>query len=347
MSLTVVEAVAGSGKTYKIISELNTEIKTLIVTYTESNRDQIIERTIIKFGFLPKNIIILTWLEFLFRDLARPYSNQFIKGMVLDGVDIYTKKEDLHDAKGVNQCTSKYYINSKNQIYSFRLSLFCTNLIKKSNLVIDRVGRLYNKVYIDEVQDLTGNDYDIVKNISDKIETKIVGDPLQKTYNTHQTNKYSNYKTIFDFLKGENINFTPVKLDKTRRFGKKICKFINEIFPDLEIESNAKSLDEEFIGFIDHGEVTDFITIHNPIALTYNKNTKTHTKKRINIGKSKGLEYDSVLIYITPDMIKACIDKNCSLLEYKTKCYLYVALTRAKKTVGIYVYDKKQPKSLF
>jgi ATP-dependent exoDNAse (exonuclease V) beta subunit len=347
MSLTVIKAVAGSGKTHQIINELDTETKTLIVTYTKSNRDQIINGTIIKFGFLPKNIIILTWLEFLFRDLARPYSNQFSKGMKLDGMDIYTKKENLPNVAGVTQETSEYYINSKNQIYDFRLPLFCYKIIVKSSLVLDRLGRLYNKIYIDEAQDLCGNDYDIVGEVVKKIDMIIVGDSFQNTYDTHQTTKYKGKKTgyvdIFDYIVKNNIPYNPKQLNKTRRFGKNICKFINDIFPDINMEPHEDILDEGFIDFIYDDEIKSFVSVNKPIALTYDKNTpkKVHTEKRINIGESKGLGFTAILIYCSKDMLEACLKKDSSKLAQQTRYKLYVALSRARKVVGIYINETK------
>jgi len=342
MSLTVIKAVAGSGKTHQIISELDTETKTLIVTYTEANRDQIINRTINRLGFLPKNITILTWLEFLFRDIARPYSNEFSTGMLLSGIDIYTEKKYRKLKMGVNQELPEYYLNSKNQIYSFQLPMFCTKMISRSNSVLDRISGLYSKIYIDEAQDLCGYDYEIVKAISDKIETKIVGDTLQKTYSTHQTNKYSNYNTIFDFLDSERIAYTPICLNETRRFGKNICNFINEIFCDTNIESSIDDSDDEFVTIVDDSNLEDFINKYNPIALTHDKKRECHTKERVNIGESKGLEYDAIIVYGTPDMTLVCQKtKSICNLKPRTKNKLYVALTRARKVVGIYVKNEK------
>ncbi|HEM9148794.1 TPA: ATP-dependent DNA helicase, partial [Streptococcus agalactiae] len=73
-------AAAGSGKTTKIIEDsLNTNKKTLILTYTITNEQQIIKRIKKKIGIIPSNITVSTWFSFLLKDGIRPYQGSRFK----------------------------------------------------------------------------------------------------------------------------------------------------------------------------------------------------------------------------------------------------------------------------
>lgn len=60
----------------------------------------------------------------------------------------------------------------------------------------------------------------------------------------------------------------------------------------------------------------------------------------INFGESKGLTFDRVLIYPTKPMMDWILDHSKDL-PYQSKSKLYVAITRARYSVGI-VYDNKK-----
>lgn len=61
----------------------------------------------------------------------------------------------------------------------------------------------------------------------------------------------------------------------------------------------------------------------------------------INMGESKGLTYDRVLIYSTKSM-KSWMENQSKELKPKTRSQFYVAITRARYSVGIvYEYDEK------
>lgn len=61
----------------------------------------------------------------------------------------------------------------------------------------------------------------------------------------------------------------------------------------------------------------------------------------INMGESKGLTYDRVLIYPTGTMKNWMKDRSKNL-QPKTRSQFYVAITRARYSVGIvFYYDEK------
>ncbi|MCV5191034.1 DNA helicase UvrD, partial [Escherichia coli] len=60
MDKSVIFAVAGSGKTTRLVASLNEDKRFLIVTYTESNYCNLREKIINRFGYFPTNIVLYT-----------------------------------------------------------------------------------------------------------------------------------------------------------------------------------------------------------------------------------------------------------------------------------------------
>lgn len=73
------------------------------------------------------------------------------------------------------------------------------------------------------------------------------------------------------------------------------------------------------------------------VQLRYNRNSKHYNTNYpvYNFGESKGLTFDTVLIYPTKDII-TWIQDHSHPLELTTQARFYVALTRAKYSVGIF-----------
>ena len=351
MPITIVKSVAGSGKTKYVIDkalEINTKI--LIVTFTNANKEQLTSRLIKQNSFLPKNIDIMTWLEFLYKHLAKPYSNLFEKDLSFEGVEL---KVEPKNEKGVNKTNSKWYKYEKNnKIYKNRLSEFCSIMFEKSNFPVERLSKIYTHLFVDEAQDLCGYDYEIVKKlIESQIEIILVGDPLQNTYNTHNTTKNNQYKDIFEFLESKNIHHKKEHLASSYRCTKNVCDYINTLWTSLIIQS-AKHSCESSITLVTDDNIEQFIAENNNItALIYDKTHKNEVDNRItriyNIGESKGLEFENVIIYGTKNMVIACKNKNVNNLQSKTKNLLYVALTRSKNNVGVYIGNENESESLF
>lgn len=61
----------------------------------------------------------------------------------------------------------------------------------------------------------------------------------------------------------------------------------------------------------------------------------------INFGEAKGLTFDRVLIYPTKPMLDWFLDHSKELAA-QSKSKLYVAITRAKYSVGIVYNNKKK-----
>ena len=79
MDKRIIFAVAGAGKTTTIINKLSLEENSLIITYTENNFKNLKKKVIDKFGYLPENIKIYTYFNFLYSFCYKPFLTNRLK----------------------------------------------------------------------------------------------------------------------------------------------------------------------------------------------------------------------------------------------------------------------------
>ncbi len=235
----VIMAAAGAGKTWGIcnnVINISTDKKILITTYTNKGIDAIInEYKKQNFGVIDKNVSIKTWFQFLLSDMVKPYQSYILKDYnQVESIDFSkTYKFVNYTKKG----TKERYINSHNDVYSNFISELVIECNRKSGgKVIRRLSEVYSHIFIDEVQDLAGDDLNILELlIHSSITVCFVGDYKQATYTTHNTKKNKklsgiNVVNCFEILSKQkklSINY----ICNSRRFNRDICEFANEIFP--------------------------------------------------------------------------------------------------------------------
>ncbi|MDR2601920.1 MAG: UvrD-helicase domain-containing protein [Spirochaetaceae bacterium] len=350
-------AVAGAGKTTFLINEaIKRHGAVLITTYTKSNEFEIKNKIYRKLGYIPSNIEIESWFEFLLRQGVRPFQgvmhNSLYEertGFVLTNKKSapYTKESDI----------LKHYFTKELKIYSDKVSKFTVKCNEKMNgKVIDRISRIYSHIFIDEIQDMVGYDLELLKRLFDSSsEVIIVGDPRQTTFATHPTGKYNQYKNgnIEEFILQE-AGFQKCEIDKctlktSHRNDEKICAYSSRLYPSFpkSISCNCvicRNYTKEHTGvfLIKKEDVPDYMTKYKPTQLRWDKNVVCHPGSTVyNFGDSKGMTFDRVLIYPT-EKIASWIKDNTVKLEELTKAKFYVALTRARQSVAIVMgYDEK------
>ncbi|SHM59279.1 UvrD-helicase domain-containing protein [Chryseobacterium polytrichastri] len=365
----LIVSVAGSGKTtYLVRQALNIVSEAvLITTYTEANEKEIRKKFYEINGSIPANITIQTWFSFLLQHGARPYQGNLfggnIRGMLL-----------VNEASGINYRNSKgiavpfteeknfikHYFAVSGRIYSDKLSKFVFRCNEKSNgMVIQRLAKIFGHLLIDEVQDLAGNDLELLRLFfKTTIKITLVGDPRQVTYLTHNEKKNRQYKEgkikqfIVDKCKKDCV-VDEVTLRHSHRNNKEICDFSSKLYPDLEpsmpcdcAECRNAANDHSGIFLVRKSQILEYCSKYSPTILRY----QLAIEPEWNFGNCKGLGFDRVLIYPTEPIIQYLKDglltkmvKNKSSGKTKEKnafdiAKLYVALTRARYSVAI-VYD--------
>lgn len=352
-------AAAGSGKTTHLVKEALkiTDTRVLITTYTEANETEIKKKFYTINGCIPENITIQTWFSFLIQHGVKPYQSVIYDGKVKGLLLMNTKSGFRFRGKngqpvyfGEND-PQNYYFNKSQLIYSDKLSKFVVkaNELTKG-LVVKRIGKIYSHIFIDEIQDMAGYDLEIIKQLF-SLDSKIllVGDPRQVTYHTHDEAKYKKYVdgNIVEFIKCEcsaySVDIDETTLNKSYRNNEPICNFANSIYsnfcPCEFAEHEPTGHDGVF--FISPKDVEKYLFTYRPMQLRDTRKTAVNSNYPvINLGESKGLTFDRVLIYPTSTMMDWVLDHNKGMVS-KTKSKFYVGVTRAKHSVAI-VFDNKK-----
>jgi DNA helicase II / ATP-dependent DNA helicase PcrA len=218
----IVIAAAGSGKTTYLVEEavkIRGE-RVLITTYTDSNEAEIRQKFFELVGYVPANVVIMTWFSFLITHGVKPFQGGMfdfsITGMVLvstqSGLRYRTSQGQPIFWAEAN--IDRHYFDPSRRIYSDKLPKLVIRCNDKSGgSVIDRISRVFPHVFVDEVQDLAGYDLDILAALARRsARLLMVGDPRQVTYLTHHERRHSKYADggIVDFLQNELLkNLSP------------------------------------------------------------------------------------------------------------------------------------------
>lgn len=363
-------ASAGAGKTTFLVREAllsSGPKRTLILTYTESNHAEIIRKFYEEKKPVPSNIIVQTWFSFLLEHLVRPYQsvvcNYEIKGMQLvnkpSGVKYIGKR--YHEYYGEDEDFFKHYFNNKHQVYSDKLSKLALRCMEKSRgAVLNRLTKIFENIYVDEVQDLAGYDLDIIKEFfKSKINIKLVGDPRQVTYLTHIERKYDKYSDgkiaefVYEKCKSLRVKVDYETLKVTHRNHQEIADFASKLYPNLSKPTscsccrNKQDENDEFgVYLVAKNKSLNFLDAFKAVQLRWDKRNKdiNPNYQALNFGVSKGLGFDNVLIYPTLDMEKWVLNHSDVMKSNSPKAKLYVAITRARHRVGIVISDDKLKK---
>lgn len=372
----IVVASAGSRKTTEIVKEAlsSPTDNILILTYTIYNINQIRNYIIRENGFLPTNITILSWFSFLLQECVRPYQNYVYQDKRIETVyfpdDIHTFKLNRRYIQKSN--VKSYFLVGGKYIINEHISEFSCLCNDKSNgKVIGRLEEIYSKVFIDEVQDISGYDFDIVELLlKSKIVCYIVGDCRQATYFTTCSPKYKKYKgkniiNLFNDWQSKNL-CSVVEKNDCYRSNQIICDFADGFYTHLTktLSFNIDNTGHDGLFTINENQVFGYIEKHKPTILRWDKTAETLGLEAKNFGTTKGQTFERVLIFPTEGFKKYLSDGKLSKVskkknkktqvvteEIKDSFHLakyYVAITRARHSVafvfnGNSIFDKLTP----
>lgn len=372
----IIVASAGSRKTTYIVKEAlsNPTDNILILTYTIDNINQIRNYITRENGYIPTNITILSWFSFLLQECVRPYQNFVYSDKRIETVyfppDIGKFKADRRFIKKEN--VKSYFLVGSKYIINEHISEFSCLCNDKSNgKVIGRLEEIYSKVFIDEVQDISGFDFDIVELLlKSKISCYLVGDCRQATYFTTCSPKYKKYKgknIINLFNDWQSKGFcSVVEKNDCYRSNQIICDFADGFYPNLtkSVSFNNDNTEHDGLFTINENQVLSYFEKHKPTILRWDKNADTFGLEAKNFGTTKGQTFERVLIFPTEGfkkylsngkLTKVTKKKNKKTQvvteEIKDSFHLakfYVATTRAKHSVafvfnGNSIFDKLTP----
>lgn len=343
---------AGSGKTWDICHEALETVKysrkrVLIVTYTnrstESARNEIRHQNN---DVLHERIVIKTWYRFLLSDLIKPYQTEITGGRInhIKSVDF----SEQYGQKNFNKAgTYDRYINSERSVRSNQASELALLLNQRSGgNSIKRLEEIYSNIYFDEIQDLAGNDIDLLKLLMESsIGVTCCGDNKQSTFKTHISKKNKNQTgvNIWEFFRQLEVNGV-VQIERklaSRRFNWAICCFANAVYPEGDNITTIMREETEHDGvfLIDISSVEQYHRYFSPQVLKFDAHTKLDMPN-LNFGTCKGETIDRVLIFPNGPL-NAFLLKGTPLSHPEK---YYVGVTRPRYSIAFVM--KKLPKQI-
>lgn len=334
MDKKVIFAVAGSGKTTYIINSLSLNKRSLIITYTIANFNNLARRISEKFdGVWPDNITLMTFFQFLYRFCCKPF--------LADDFKLHSIIYDQPPSYLV-QSNDSYFITSSGYLYSNRISLF----VEKQGCLDDvknRIATYFDELIIDEVQDIAGRDFNFLEHLlSTEVNMLFVGDFYQHTFDTSRDGNVN--KSLFDCYDDYVEKFTKhdcvlddYTLCKSWRCGREVCEFVTQ---NLSIQICSHRDDCSFVHFIsDNNEIEQIIHNSSIIKLHYKDSSKFGNDHK-NWGETKGEDcFQDVCVLLNKTTMNAYKKNMLHDLPPSTRNKLYVALTRAHGNV--YLIDEK------
>ncbi|AWK40551.1 DNA helicase UvrD [Photorhabdus laumondii subsp. laumondii] len=326
MDKRVVFAVAGSGKTSRLVASLDEEKRFLIVTYTESNYSNLRGKIINRFGYFPANITLYTYFKFLHGFCYRPFlrSDKNTIGITFKLPLAYPRYALTDDRR---------YVSTNRQVYANRLAKF----IEQSHLVgaiIARMEKYFDAFFVDEVQDFAGHDFNLLLAISAaELNVSFVGDFFQHTFDTSRDGNvnaslHKDYTVYEAKFKKAKLLVDTDSLKKSRRCSKSVCDFITE---KIGIEIEAYDRRESVIRYEDNPEaVLALYRDPETVKLFYREHHKYSCHSQ-NWGASKGVDhYHDVCVVLNPANVRAWKKGSFRDINAETRNKLYVACSRAR-----------------
>lgn len=331
MGKTVIFAVAGSGKTTRIVDELGTGQRCLIFTYTDENVLNLRRKIVERHGGLPKGVRVMTYFTFLHTFCFRP-----IVGFTMRTRGLGFSSLPVRDR--FNQAQDGYYLDQGGRLYHSRLSklLVTRKLVSE---VCDRIDQFFDMVCVDEVQDFAGNDFNFLMALAKvRADMLLVGDFRQHTYDTSRdkavnANLHTSFDTYAKRFNDAGFEVDTQSLSHSRRCSQAVCAFISD---RLGIPIRSASNRAAAILDVNSQEEADALwQCSDVVKLFYQEHARYGCRSQ-NWGASKGEDhYDEVCVVLNPNTLKHHVRGELAKLPPATLNKLYVALSRSRGNVHL------------
>jgi DNA helicase II / ATP-dependent DNA helicase PcrA len=342
---TATLAVAGSRKTQSIVDACsNGPIgrRRLVLTYTLTGQRDLERR--LRAACNPSCLPDVSgWYAFLLHHWVRPflplkYPGRRLAGFNFDGPP--TTGKGFVSATGADR-----FLDPSSRAYKRFLSKLAIDVAEVAGgTVITRLQRTYDEIYVDEVQDMTGYDLDILEQLLKSTSTvHLVGDIRQSVFDTNPQDprlpQFRGLKMMEWFKQQDQADRLNLEYSSdTWRSVQAVATFADTIFdssynfpPTISKQTAYSGHDGIFV--VAPAHVAAYIDAYSPVCLRGSISTATPDGiSATNFGISKGLTFDHVLIFPSGP-VKAFLAKGTTMAP-KTACGLYVGVTRAIHSVA-------------
>ncbi len=334
-------AVAGSGKTHGLVeycAGMAHDRRALVVTFTQTNQAELRSRIRSRDGDHP-GIQVVGWFTFLLRDFARPFFPFMFPGYRVRGFNFKGRPHMM--ATGL-----KRFCDSGGAVYACELGRLAHELFDASRgALLNRLEGCYDEILIDEVQDLSAHDWEIIDELfRSTIDLRMVGDIRQSVLSTNprsgKNKRYAYAEAVSWFREREEVGLLEIIENTTTwRCCPKISEFSDTIFNaswqfQKTDSRNDRNTGHDGVFLVRSEHVHAYIAQYGPQCLRASVSSgKTFDLDYMNFGVAKGTAYERVLIVPTSSI--AAFLKSGKYLDPIPAAKFYVAVTRAAQSVAI------------
>jgi DNA helicase-2/ATP-dependent DNA helicase PcrA len=361
-------ASAGAGKSQRVAKEALKRAasggRVLLLTYTINNQFELVRHICRLNKVQPHNVAVKGWFSFLLEDMVRPYQRCIVPDRI-SGIILNSRNPHLctsRNGKRFNlprcaekicgECNPLHYVTKEdNRAHTHYLAKLAATIHEQTGgKPARRLGEIYDEVFIDEMQDLVGWDFAVIRAIVDEGITDLdcVGDFRQAVYQTSETTKkpQTSAEKIAEF---KDMGFEIKNLAISWRCIQSICDLADRLHGKDGLYEPTKSLvdivppkyaDHHGVFAVPISRVEDYIKAYNPVILRWDRRTQKQLcegRTVYNFGESKGLGFERVLI-IPPDRHAKFLSGSTAAFDDAStddsRNKLYVGITRARFSVA-------------
>ena len=353
-------AVAGGRKTQRIVESIGAlpaNANALCIGFTLNCQDELRGR--LREHNVAATTKVLGWYSFLYNYFVKPYlpslSGIYDAANPVQGIHF---QPVLKDFKAFGR---RRYFTTNNLARTCTLSELVRKILDVSGIdPISRLADLHDFLYVDEVQDLTGSDLEILERCAKAgVNLRLVGDPRQAVLSTNRGNRKNQNEAGIGIrnwglrLQLQN-NMTLSEDTQAWRYGTEIAQLADRILPrhfnfppTASRRFSPHAINEGTHTLLSH-QVLDYLDQHpEAIELRWDKTTPVADPTRaLNFVASKGLTLPRTIIYV-PKSVQTFLLNSAWVtggepLSDLTASKFYVAITRAEYSLALVVDAKTQ-----
>ncbi len=368
MACNLLLASAGAGKSGRIAKEALKRAasggRVLLLTYTINNQLELVRHICRLNKVQPHNVAVKGWFSFLLEDMVRPYQRcivpERISGIILNSGNPHLRKSKNGKsfnlsgrAEKINgECNPLHYVTKEdNRAYTHYLAKLAATIHEQTaGKPARRLAETYDAVFIDEMQDLVGWDFAVIRAIVDTgiSDLDCVGDFRQAVYQTSETTKKPQTSTE-KMAELKDMGFEIDDLAISWRCIQSVCDLADRLHTKDGLYAPTKSLvasvppeyaDHHGVFAVPASRVGDYIKAYDPVILRWDRGKQRQLcegRTVYNFGESKGLGFERVLI-IPPDRHAKFLSGSTNAFDDAStddsRNKLYVGITRARYSVA-------------
>lgn len=337
MDKTVTFAVAGSGKTRSIVEQIDPSRRSLVITYTTNTENDLRRRIAQRFDGRAAAVTVDTYFSFLNRFCYKPFLQAEMRSR---GISFSTPSQTSSRMPQTNRLR---YMHG-DRVYHCRMAKL---LAVKGCLdeLRERIDRYYDDVFVDEVQDFGGHDFNFLLELSRaRSRFRLVGDFYQHTFATsHDGNvnkslhaDYEGYRARFSRA-GFHVDID--SLAASHRCGTATCEYISQTL-GIPIASTGSSAGR--VEVVESQAEADRLHSDQSTVKLFLEQHWRYACHSHNWGACKGLDhYQNVCVVLNPTSWTLFSRGQLAQAKPIIRNKLYVAFSRARGNLFV------APESLF